>query len=68
MDDGWLLIELDNGWKQVVPASDTKPHARVVIEMDGELSGPLADITCPCLPVIDTVNNIIIHNAFDGRQ
>jgi len=42
-------------WQHVYPVNDIAEHA-------------LGGFECECGPEIDFENNIIIHNAFDGRD
>ncbi len=67
-DKKWLLLEVEDGWQVVFPDEDIKPHANIIFDMGEEKEAIIADMNCPCCPMIDFTNKIIIHNAFDGRK
>lgn len=68
MEGNWLRLDNEDGWEHIVPDCDIKPHANIIFEIGDEIEAELAEMTCPCCPVIDYINKLIIHNAFDGRE
>lgn len=53
---GWDVVRTENGDLHVVPCSDLEPHT-------------VCDVICGCGPFHDEDSeNLIIHNAFDGRE
>ncbi len=55
----WNVLE-SNGWKIVIPETDSKPHGFPEGKQDAEL----AWMNCPCKPKIDALNKMIVHNSF----
>lgn len=53
---GWDVVRSENEDLHVVPCSDIDPHT-------------ICDLICGCGPFRDPeTENLIIHNAFDGRE
>ena len=65
----WLRLE-DEGWQIVIPETDSKPHATLILidSQTKEQHADLADYDCPCKPRIEWTNKIIIHNSFEEEN
>lgn len=53
-DDDEIPGEFFNERMHVYPTNDIREH---ILSLD-----------CPCQPVLDEEDNIVIHNSFDGRE
>lgn len=57
----WLILESDDDWQIIMPDVDIQPHST---DNSNSKKKDVAYIDCPCLPKIDYLNKIIIHNSF----
>lgn len=57
----WLVLDGDDGWKIIIPDSDSKPHGTKFINPN---KAELAGIDCPCKPKINWIDKQIVHNSF----
>lgn len=62
----WALMDDENGWQIIIPDIDIKPHATlIVIDPKGNKNGDVAGWDCPCKPMVEWKDKIIVHNSFE---
>lgn len=73
-EKNWLVLELEEGWKAVMPAVDIRPHSAITVEEAEQLKNipetklEVADLDCPCKPKLDYLNKMIVHNSFSDTN
>lgn len=60
----WLRFKDDFNWTIVMPDFDSKPHGFP----EDTTKALLEYASCPCNPIVDFENSIIIHNSFIDQE